>query len=113
MSLPNRIAAYEDCLAAYDQALASGARVKFATKDEGTHFAFRMRQARALLREETKRVYPRDDPRWDKTDYDKLVVRGPMEDTEGFWWIYVELYGSKILGIEPLEAPTFGESNAS
>lgn len=113
MSLPTRIAAYDDCIEVFDQAKDTGARVKFSTREEGERFAFRMRQARALISEENTRIYPKGDPRWGKTDYDRLVVRGAVEDTEGFWWVYIELYGSNILEIEPLEAPTFLKDSAN
>lgn len=108
MSLPDRIAAYDDCLAAFDRAKESGARVCFASEGEAKHFVSRLHRARSLLREENQRLFTRDDIRWGKTDYDKLIVRAPAPAVEeGFWWVYIEIFGSNIITIEALDPPTY------
>lgn len=105
MSLPNRIAAYDDCFEVYEKALASGVRVAFKTYGEAKIYVMRMHQARALLADESRRMYPKEDPRWGKTDFDRLMVRHPVEDTEGSWWVYIERHGANILAVEVLESP--------
>jgi hypothetical protein len=104
MSLPQRIAAYTDCFDIYDKAVTKGARVCFATKSEAQQFGHRMRQARSLRRDEASRMYDKTDRRWGKTDYDRLIVRHPVEDDKGEWWVYVEPYGSNILAVEELDS---------
>lgn len=104
MSLPNRIAAYDDCFTIFDGAIASGSRVCFATQNEAHHFMTRLHQARALTRDESKRLYDINDVRWGKTAWDALIVRHPREDEEGKWWIYIERAGSNIIVVESLGA---------
>lgn len=103
MSLPTRIAAYEDCFKLFDEAIDNGARAQFATHGEAHIYSLRLNQARALRALENQRLYPKDDPAWGKTDYDHLIVRKPREDDEGKWWVYVEPAGSNILTIERLD----------
>lgn len=103
MSLPQRIAAYEDCFRIFDRAITRGARVAFATRGEAEYFAMRMQQARSLQRDESKQIYPSDDRRWGKSEYDKLVVRRAVEDDKGEWWIYIQRHDANILAVEDLE----------
>lgn len=102
MSLPNRIGAYNDCFEVFEKALASGLRCEFASHPEAAMFMMRLHQARSLQRDEHKRIYERNDPRWGASEYDKLIVRSPREDGAGHWWVYLELAGSNILSFEPL-----------
>jgi hypothetical protein len=102
LSLPNRIAAYDDCLRLFDEAVSTGARAAFKTFGEA-NITLRMHQARALLREENQRLYERHDPSWGKTDYDHLVVKKPVRDDAGDWWVYIQPAGSNILTIEKLQ----------
>lgn len=106
MSLPNRLAAYDDCIAAYNEASATGARFQFETHGEAHMFMMRMHNARALQRSEMQRIYKLDDVRWGKTEWDRLTVRQPREDETGKYWIYVEVTGSNILAVERLEPRT-------
>lgn len=104
MSLPNRIEAYDDCFDAFQQALDDlvGARFKFSSRNEAGFFMLRMQQARSLQREQSKRLFAPTDLRWGKSEFDKLMVRQPREDTEGYWWVYVDRPGGEVLGIELL-----------
>lgn len=105
MSLPNRIAAYDDCLNIFEAALRDGGvRVAFKDYGEARHFGLRMNNARALQREEASRIYHESDKRHGQSIYDKLTVRQPVADETGEWWIYVEPYHSKILAIERLKS---------
>ena len=91
MPLSNQITAYEDCRNLFDAATEDslGARLKFPTYTEALYFRNRMNQARSLEREESKRIYDKTSPAYGKTDYDAFVVR-IREDTEGWFWVYVE-----------------------
>lgn len=105
MSLSNRIAAYDDCIDIFETALASGARVCFETEGAARHFMMRLHQARALQRQESSRIYEPTDLRWGKSSFDKLAVRHPVQDDEGFWWVYIEYANAKIVAVERLDAP--------
>ena len=102
MSLPQRIGAYNDCFAIFEQAKTSGARVMFDDYADAKIFTLRMQQARALQREEHKRIYEPTSPQWGYSEYDHLMVRHPVEDTDGKWWVYIDLAGSNIIAVEPL-----------
>lgn len=105
MSLPNRLAAYEDCLDIFQRAIDSprGSRTAFGTSSEGFVFQSRMHQARKLQRELNQRVFDRSDPQWGSSEYDKLIVRAPVQSDDGLWWVYIEPYGSNIVAIEDIE----------
>jgi hypothetical protein len=113
LSLPQRIAAYDDCFSVFEHAKTSGARVKFGDYAEAKLFTLRLHQARALQREEHKRIYPKDSPQWGYSEYDHLMVRHPQEDEEGKWWVYIELSGSNILSVETLGQQSFGVEDES
>lgn len=104
MSLPARIEAYDDCFDTFDAALADahGYRVCFADHGAANIFMLRMHMARSLQRDLHKRIYPKDDPKWGSSEYDKLVVRTPRQDAAGEWWVYIERASSSILAGEPL-----------
>lgn len=104
MSLPNSIAAYTDCFDILTRAVddPKGVRVRFADEGKAKFFQLRANQARTLQREESMRIYDRGDVRWGKSEYDALVVRNPIEDTEGAWWVYVERHSAQITEVESL-----------
>lgn len=111
MSLPLHLEAYQDCVDVFDQALTkNGARIKFATVGEAGQFQMRMHQARSLLRDRSKRLYKSDDPAWGSSEYDRFIIRRPRDDTDGFWWVYIEPAGSNILAIESLDE-AYADSN--
>ena len=104
MTLPNQIAAYEDCFILYDKALADplGARALFDTKSKARVFIMRMHQARQLERDESKKQYPKEDPRWGKSEYDSLRVTLREGDPSDGWWVYVDRHSAEILAMETL-----------
>jgi hypothetical protein len=103
MSLPNQIAAYEDCFELFDKANDDkvGARAKLPDMAGAKMMQMRMHNARALTRMESRRLYPKGDLRWDKSQYDALKV-SVKQDTEGGWWVYVTRHGQEIETIETL-----------
>lgn len=111
MSLPTAIGAFVDCLDHYDRALASnrGIRVQFGTYSDARYFAMRMQQARSLHRDESRRIYPKEDPRWGVSEYDGLQVKNPIADTEDHWWVYIERHDARVLAVEEIETTTASE----
>jgi hypothetical protein len=105
MTLPTVIGAYNDCLDYFDQALLAtkGIRIQFADYTVAKYFVLRMSQARVLQRDESRRVYPRDDPKWGRSEYDGLQVRNPIEDEDGLWWVNVERHNARVLTVEEIE----------
>ena len=107
MSLPQRIAAYDDCFVIFERALTArkGTRVAFASHGEADFFSMRMQQARALQRAEARRMYPASDTRHDKSEYDVLHVSKARVDESGEWWVYIQRHDANILAIEDLDTP--------
>lgn len=101
MSLTDQPAAYLDCYRLYEAAVNSGktARAHFTTRDQASYFQLRMHKARAIQRAESRRIFPKDSPLYDKSEFDayQCVVR---EDTDGEWWVMVQLHGIQNLHIE-------------
>ena len=104
MALSDQIAAYDDCYDLFDKAMAhpKGVRAQFEDYPTAHHFRLRMNHSRILLRRESKRIYEAADPRWNKSEYDGLVIR-LREDEESKWWVYVERNGGQILAVETLD----------
>jgi hypothetical protein len=107
MSLPRRIAAYDDCFDIYEKAAASttGVRVAFSSYADARYFVTRMHTARSLQREESRRVYQPEDKRYDKSENDKYLIKYPVADDNGEWWVYVKPISASILAVETLDAP--------
>ena len=103
LSLPDQIAAYDDCFEAFEAAYNSprGARLSFNTEGAARQFQLRMHNARAIERRESRRMHDKSSPQWDKSQYDRLCVRNPRE-INGRWWIYIEPYAETIGQIELL-----------
>lgn len=112
MSLPVQIAAYTDCYEIWSTAaqLRVGCRT-FVGPDyaKAEYLRMRMHQARSLLRDQSKRAYPREHPLWGQSDYDayKITLK-PDEDTN--YWLYVELHGNwaAAANIEPIPPDELG-----
>ena len=110
MALTDAIAAYEDCERLFDQAInkPKGIRVCLGAGDEAKKAAhylrMRMNHFRQLQRKEAMKVYDRTDPRYGKSEYDKLYVR-LAEDEAGEFWLYIDPAGqeAQILAIEDIE----------
>ena len=105
MALSNQIAVYADCEMLFRHAADDklGARAMFESEAAAKHFRLRMHQYRVLERKESRRLYDRMDPRWDKCEYDRFVCR-VREDTEGNFWLYVEPFDRTVPIIEGLSA---------
>lgn len=105
MALSNSISAYEDCYAHFDRANASanGIRILLTTEKEANYLRFRLNQARALERRDTMRLYPRDDPRFGKSENDKFRISViPAAEGETGYWVYLQPWDQKVEEIEEL-----------
>lgn len=103
MTLPDQIAAYEDCFDLFDAAKndEKGSRALIGTRGDAKYYTMRMQKARSLQRAESRRIYPRDDPAYNKSEYDHLRVT-VKEDEKGLWWVYVTRHKHEVKVIEPL-----------
>lgn len=113
MTLPNHLGAYGFEIEHFERANddPTGIRVHFG-KDSAAakKFQLRLHQARALDRQQTRRMYPPQDIRAGSSIYDPLVVR-VREDISGDWWVYIERQKFDPTRIESLtedqpDAPT-------
>ncbi len=107
MALTDAIAAYEDCDRLFEQArnAPKGIRVCMGTDSKAAHYLrMRMNHFRQLQRRESMRTYDRTDPRYGKSEYDKLYVR-LAEDEAGEFWLYIDPAGQEalIVTIEEIE----------
>ena len=101
MSLPNNISAYGDCIKYFDDAVAAprGIRIPVGSDGEAHHLRLRLNHARVLLRDEAKRLYERNDPRWGKSEYDafRVTKRDPASGPgEPGGWVYIEPWVSTV-----------------
>ena len=103
MSLPTQIAAYGDCIDLYERAKVDpvGIRAFVGKRTDAERLRYRMQMARRLVRDESKRMYDRTDPGWNKSEFDDLILL-LRQDVDGDWWIYVQRYGQEIGEIENL-----------
>ena len=95
MSLPTQPGAYRDCYDLFNLALSAPAGYCAPIDyDENTarHFQLRMNQARRVLRDQSRRIYPSDHHLYDVSEYDGLQVR-LKQHPNGIWWVYVEPHG--------------------
>jgi hypothetical protein len=105
MSLSSATAAYEDCYAIFDTAVATpgGCRVRVGTRAQAKYLQLRMNQARHLQRQQSKRIYPTSSLAYNTSEYDGYTVR-VVEDTDAYFWIYIEPIGNRAIlaEIEPI-----------
>jgi len=106
LSLPNVIAAYDDCeeLFARASSSAKGARALIVDHGQAKLFQLRMNKYRHMLRQEAKRMYDITDPAWGKSEYDALKVSlRESAEGDGHWWVYVTPHALNIIEIETLD----------
>lgn len=112
MSLPTQLGAYADCYELWSTAdhLKVGCRTFIGPEySKAEYLRMRMHQARKLLREQSKRAYPREHKLWNSSDYDiyKLTIKS---DSDGNHWLYIELHGdwAAASNIEPIPPEELG-----
>lgn len=103
MALSTSRLSYTDCFEAMDKALEDGKGARMAVEDHSIAVYQRMRlnQARSIDRRDNKGVYEPGAPLYGRSAYDTLTFR-LKEDTEGTWWIYLEVNMINALDIEAL-----------
>lgn len=91
MSLPNNLGAYEDCVNLFERALQAkkGIQVSYTSHGDAYQLFSRLHYTRKLLREKSMTMHTNDDPRYNTTTYDLLIVRRPRE-VNGEWWVFIE-----------------------
>jgi hypothetical protein len=95
--------AYEDCFDLLDQALASPAGIRNGPFDTGgaRQLRVRLHYARTLERQDARLIYEPEDPKWNTSPHDSLVIRIKEIDEE--YWVYIE--PRKVAGkVEELKA---------
>jgi hypothetical protein len=108
VSLPQQPGVYRDCYEIWSRAQSTpgGCRTFVGTSmAQAEYLRSRMHQARKLLRNQSKRAYPREHPAWDTSEYDsyKITIK---QDTADNFWLYVEPHGNwaAVANIEPIPA---------
>ena len=105
MALSESMAAYEDCYDYFERARAStnGIRVLVGSRSEAYILRMRINHARVLQRREASRIYERNDPRWGKSENDRLRVKIlETAEEDGKFWVYIEPWRQDIESIEEL-----------
>lgn len=104
MSQINSLRAYDDCRLVFEAALADpkGSRVRIGTQEAAMNMRTRMHYFRNLDRKANANIYPQDHPQYGTSVYDPYVVRNPIRDEDGEWWLYVEPRAAADLLIEGL-----------
>jgi hypothetical protein len=96
MPLPIQTAAYTDCYEIW----AAAARLRIGCRSyvgpiyaQAEYLRMRLHQARKLLRDQSKRAYPREHPLWGQSEYDayKVLIK---PDDDDHYWIYIESHGN-------------------
>ena len=107
MSLPEQMAAYNDCYEFFERAQAStkGIRIPVADEPAARYLRIRMNMSRVLERREAMRLYEKHDPRYAKSVNDKFrVTFRPAAENDGTYWVYIEPWSAEIYeGVEELE----------
>lgn len=104
MTLSTAIDAYADCHRVLTLALddSRGARARFPTLTKAAYFNNRCNQLRVLDRREARRTIAEDAVGHGISEFDKLIIRKPVQDAEGWWWVYIEHVGLDLDVVESL-----------
>lgn len=91
MSTPSNIAAYAREQELFQKALVSEKPFKVRPEAGGKGMLVNLRQRcyalRILDRKQSSRIYEKDDPRWAKSHYDKVVI-SLLEDEQGHYLLF-------------------------
>lgn len=104
MSQINSLLAYGDCQRLFEAALkdAKGARAMIGSYEQCLNMRTRMHYFRNLDRKANLQVYPVGNAMHGTSIYDPYVVRNPVKDEDGNWWLYVEPRSNTEMVIEGL-----------
>jgi hypothetical protein len=97
--------AFDDIRGAFERALASpkGIRISCATWGAAVVLRSRFNYLRKLDREANKKTFEVDHPLWNRSVYDKLVLRIPPKGDKEESMLYIEKRDVEDLNIEEIE----------
>lgn len=101
MTLPKSIGAYGDCEEHFARAAASerGIAIRLADPQLATRFKQRMNVYRVMLRRQSSKAFPPDDPRYGVSPYDSLQLTTDPNDPDR---VLIRPYSLEIQSIEEL-----------
>lgn len=104
MTLSQSRFAYNDCYEVMNKAIddPKGIRVRVDDYNAGIHLRMRIHQARSIDRDDNRKTYANDHPMYGRSPYDRLIVRAPVEDIDGNWWVRLDKPEANIYEIESL-----------
>ena len=104
MSTTKSRLAYTDCFDFMDQAVADSKGIRVCVGAESNlayTLRFRLNSARQIDRNENAKTYEEGHPLHGRSIYDRLVFR-VKEDSDGEWWVYLEIQDTSNAYVEPL-----------
>jgi hypothetical protein len=104
LALPDTPAAYTDCYDHFERAQQSEKGIRIFVDDfkSASYLRSRLNQARAIERRQSRRVYPPDDPKYNRSENDKFrVTMLPSAEGDGYW-VYIELWNQIVGEVEEL-----------
>jgi len=97
--------AFDDIAEAFERALNSPKGVRISCANRGAAIVLRSRfnYFRKLNREDNKRTYPTDHHLWNRSPYDKLILRVPPKGGPEEAVLYIEPRSIDDMTIEEIE----------
>jgi hypothetical protein len=104
MSYNKSLLAFDDVKPAFDRALEhpKGLRIKCETHAKAIVLRGRFNYFRGADRKENTKIYPNDHPLWNRSIYDKLILRVPKKGSEDENYVYLEKRSVDNFEIEDL-----------
>lgn len=104
MSYNKSILAFDDVREVFEQALASpkGIRITCENRAAATILRSRFNYYRKMDRSENGRTYPTEHPMWNKSSYDKLVLRIPAKGSPEERVLFIEPRSASNLTVEEI-----------
>lgn len=101
MSFNKSPLAFDDAREVFERATTAPKGIRILCSDRAAAVVLRSRfnYFRKLDREENKKTYPPDHPMYNRSAYDKLVLRIPQDEPA----LYIEPHTAEIYNIEELE----------
>lgn len=96
--------AYDDIIAAFERALnsAKGIRIPCVSRGAAVVLRSRFNYYRTLNREENSKTYDPTHPMWNRSVYDRLVLRIPPKGTKNENVLFIEHHLATDLQIEEI-----------
>jgi len=105
MSFNRSPLAFDDIREAFDRAVNSPKGIRISCESYGAAVVLRSRfnYYRKMDREENKRTYPPDHQMWNRSAYDRLILRIPSKGSEEETTLYIEPRSVADMNIEEIE----------